>query len=395
MAKSDDSGNLSIDFLAGFTIFIIAFIWVVSMVPGLLINLQAFTIDYDAVAYRTSVILVEDPGASKYNTSSWEVVRRGDDYDPSMVTRFGLAVSREAPNILSLDKVNRFFDTGTFDADDYYLSKAIFGDYPYKFNISLRYIDTSERLFVGNPVPDGSYGYIRRFVKVKEMSNMTIDGSDYDLLKGEKYINGDNRTRVHFVSILLDNNNLTGKASPVKNPSFQVIPAQESVMINLTYLNYTMRKWSDDTIPMEDCYDIMVNDQSITIGDGSPPLQYLRNVTIDENPVWLKNAFTKVEHNLSILLDTTVDMDRRDIDFDSDQVTVDMKFTLVANPITNEGCPCPVLGASKDEIACSGALFLNSSSKTSLTGHHFFYDYTTDRVTIPPLRDAMFEVAVW
>ena len=64
MKKSRDSGNLSIDFLAGFTIFIIAFVWVVSLVPGLLIDLQAYTIDYDAVAYRTGVILVEDPGAT-------------------------------------------------------------------------------------------------------------------------------------------------------------------------------------------------------------------------------------------------------------------------------------------------------------------------------------------
>jgi len=59
---TDDSGTLSIDFIAGFTIFLLAFIWVLSMVPGLLVNLQGYTIDYDAVAYRTGVILVEDPG---------------------------------------------------------------------------------------------------------------------------------------------------------------------------------------------------------------------------------------------------------------------------------------------------------------------------------------------
>ncbi len=68
MKKSRDSGNLSIDFLAGFTIFIVAFVWVISLVPGLLIDLQAFTIDYDAVAYRTGVILVEDPGVTRITT---------------------------------------------------------------------------------------------------------------------------------------------------------------------------------------------------------------------------------------------------------------------------------------------------------------------------------------
>ena len=59
---TDESGNLSIDFLVGFTIFMLAFIWVTSMVPGLLIGLKSNTIDFDAVAYRTGVILVEDPG---------------------------------------------------------------------------------------------------------------------------------------------------------------------------------------------------------------------------------------------------------------------------------------------------------------------------------------------
>ncbi len=73
---TSDSGNLSIDFLVGFTIFIIAFIWVVSMIPGLLIGLQSYTIDYDAVAYRTGVILVEDPGEPALPQVPWEIRRQ-------------------------------------------------------------------------------------------------------------------------------------------------------------------------------------------------------------------------------------------------------------------------------------------------------------------------------
>ena len=72
---TDENANLSIDFLVGFTIFILAFIWVVSIIPGLLIGLQSNTIDYDAVAYRTGVILVEDPGYPVYidrMNFSWE-----------------------------------------------------------------------------------------------------------------------------------------------------------------------------------------------------------------------------------------------------------------------------------------------------------------------------------
>jgi hypothetical protein len=98
---TDDTGTLSIDFIAGFTIFLVAFIWVLSMVPGLLVNLQGHTLDYDAVAYRTGVILVEDPG--------WPVSPPWESQQNFSVTRFGLAVSRDTPNILSQEKIDRFF----------------------------------------------------------------------------------------------------------------------------------------------------------------------------------------------------------------------------------------------------------------------------------------------
>ena len=98
-----DSGALSIDFLVGFTIFLIAFIWVLSMIPALLIGLQAHTIDYDAVAYRTGVILAEDPGeiVATNITSPWE-----SQINIDMIARFGLAISRDTPNILSEEKVS-------------------------------------------------------------------------------------------------------------------------------------------------------------------------------------------------------------------------------------------------------------------------------------------------
>ena len=108
---TDENANLSIDFLVGFTIFILAFIWVVSIIPGLLIGLQSNTIDYDAVAYRTGVILVEDPGFPVYidrMNLSWEEKLKNDKRD---VDRLGLAISRETPNLLSKDKVNGFFHT--------------------------------------------------------------------------------------------------------------------------------------------------------------------------------------------------------------------------------------------------------------------------------------------
>ena len=99
----DEAGNLSLDFLVGFTIFLLAFIWVATMVSGIMVNLQSSHIDYDAVAYRTGVILVEDPGSQA--SPSWELYRDSQKYE---ISRFGLAVSKDAPGLLSQDKINRF-----------------------------------------------------------------------------------------------------------------------------------------------------------------------------------------------------------------------------------------------------------------------------------------------
>ncbi|NLD57019.1 MAG: hypothetical protein GX651_02655, partial [Methanomicrobiales archaeon] len=100
--KHDDDGNMSLDFLVGFTIFLMAFIWVATMIPGILIGLQAHTIDYDAVAYRTGVLLVEDPGWPA--TPGWET--ESDERKADMI-RFGLAISKETPNMLADSKVTR------------------------------------------------------------------------------------------------------------------------------------------------------------------------------------------------------------------------------------------------------------------------------------------------
>jgi hypothetical protein len=177
---TDESGNLSIDFLVGFTIFMLAFVWVVSMVPGMLIGLQSRTIDYDAVAYRTGVILVEDPGWPA--SPAWESYTDGQKNE---ITRFGLAVSKDSPNMLSEDKINRFFCTSFIYPDDYH-TKAIFGDYDYSFNISVLDVERNQIRSVGDVLPDG-YGYIRRLAKIKGLSNVTIDQSQIEQRHYQQY----------------------------------------------------------------------------------------------------------------------------------------------------------------------------------------------------------------
>jgi hypothetical protein len=364
---SDDSGILSIDFLVGFTIFLIAFIWVLSIIPGLLIGLQAFTIDYDAVAYRTGVILVEDPG----EPSSWEVAPYNENYDKTDVLRFGLAVSRDDPNILSQDKVNRFFDTATFNYPDDYHNRSIFGDYPYRFNISLRQIgDNGSMQSIGDILPEG-YGYIRRFVKIKSMSYATIDGSNPTTLS---FINGknspaDGNETTHIFSILLNNTALTGKASQIKDPSYQIIPAQESFMINLTNLQSTM--WPD----RESCFNISLKTGDIWVSDGSNQINFNEPV-IDEVPVYLTNSPQTIERNVSIRYNTTAY--KTGLNWEAPQIYIYIKFYLDKTG----SCPFP------------GSRFLNSTV-TKPFDHPFDYNYDPKNVTQPQLRDAVVEVAVW
>jgi len=221
----DENGNLSIDFLVGFTIFLIGFIWVVSMIPGLLIGLQAHTIDYDAVAYRTGVILAEDPG--------WPVSPAWESYIDAQkfnVTRFGLAISRDTPNILSQDKINRFFNVSRTDPSvgfiypDDYQQRAIFGDFPYRFRISLRDIDNYRTFTVGERLPSG-YGSIRRVVKIKGESSATINQSYIQSQKwSDKYKAISENASIHVFSILINNTKLL---SDVRNPAYQIDPTRE------------------------------------------------------------------------------------------------------------------------------------------------------------------------
>ncbi len=169
----NDRGMLSVDFLAGFTIFILALIMVINMVPGIMIGLESQNIDYDAVAYRTAVILVEDPGWPA--NPPWELE---DEYHKDDIARLGLAVSDNTPNVLSRSKIERFFNTSFFTEEEYG-QKVIFADMPYApyaYNIALRIEgDPVDHTPLGDPVPERSYGYIRRLVKVKGLHSADVD----------------------------------------------------------------------------------------------------------------------------------------------------------------------------------------------------------------------------
>jgi len=367
---TDEYANLSIDFLVGFTIFMLAFIWVVSIIPGLLIGLQSNTIDYDAVAYRTGVILAEDPGFPVYidrSNLSWEEKLKVDKRD---VVRLGLAISRDTPNLLSQDKVNGFFHT-TLDpfnvtafnysiAEDYH-TRAIFGDYPlYQANISLREIDRNETRSVGDVIPlDSSYGYIRRLIMIKEPSIATINASDNK--------NADN-VSTHKFSILLNTTKLV--LGEVKNPAYQINPVKEQIMINITDLNKTINQPS---------VNITLSSIAVKrVGDTTPyPFDELY---IDDNSVPQLLLPVEVTNKVSLKFKPTF-FDLNMVDAEGSQIYLTLTFNLKdsgGNPMNST--------------------FLNNTPGTPFnydSPNNFDYNYNPNNVRQPQLRPAILEVAVW
>ena len=208
-----DSGALSIDFIVGFTIFLIAFIWVVSLVPGLLINLQGFTIDYDAVAYRTGVILVEDPGdvTSQNLTSPWES-QTDKDFIAGLVLQYRgilqIFFLRKKWTVSSARRAFSFIHRIT-------RIRQFLANTHYRFNISLHDEERNLNQSIGDVLPEG-YGYIRRLVKIKGVSNATIDKTSISNFK-----NPDQNVTSHTFSILVNTSELYTK---ITDPSYQIDP---------------------------------------------------------------------------------------------------------------------------------------------------------------------------
>jgi PKD repeat protein len=361
MKKTGDSGNLSIDFLVGFTIFILAFIWVVSMIPGLLINLQGYTIDYDAVAYRTGVILVEDPGEPPI--PAWEKAPTSND-----VVRFGLSLTKDTPNILSEEKVDQFFCTSVFSYPSDYHERVIFGDYPYRFNISLTEAGSDHPSQYVGDIMSGSYGTIRRLVKIKGPSNATIN---YTYMNNHDYIRGDNETQ-HEFSIVINNTELL--RDKVTDPIYQINPALEKITINITDLNKTM--WAD----RESCFNVSLKRVYIYVEDEkitplhlyyTPIINGIQYEDLTTDDKYLNTLPTDIKNISLVLSPKTLSWS------DYSNVYINLTFDLVK---TNLGCPNPI---------ATGSRFLNNTP-----GIPFDYNYHPDNVTQPNLRDATLEVSV-
>jgi len=336
---------MSLDFLAGFTIFILALIVVASMVPGLLIGLQSSGIDYDAVAYRTGVILAEDPGwpVPPASTVPWEQL---DVAYKDQIDRIGLAVSRDTPNILSSGKIEAFFNTGFFSYPEDYRERVIFGDYPYSFNISLKKIGAGSVDRLGEPLPLG-YGYIRRVVMIKEPAEAVLDGelSHVDSPGGQNFT-----VRLNCTQLL----------NPSISPAYRIDPRVENITIKMT------------------------NFRSYLLDPITPTPATLRNVTFyrASSP---GSSFSRVPFSYDSL-----NPEKYDFAVDGVQVELDPApgiqvydtFSLTIRPGS-----LPIDENSVIEIRFA---FYDATPATNIAGT---FDYSD--VSPPALTPAVMEVAVW
>ena len=346
---------LSLDLLVGFTIFLLALIMVVSMVPGLLAGLQSSGIDYDAVAYRTGVILVEDPGWPV--NPPWE--QYGRDHKDE-IQRMGLAVSKDTPNILLSTKVERFFENAStedpfFTEDDYH-NKVIFGDYPYSYNISLS--SGNDLWQTGDPLPPG-YGYIRRVVKIKEPSVAEINESISSAYTIDPSAPEWQNSTARNFTVRLDFGHLL---DPTVSPAYRIDPRIEPVNVTITnfdaYLNNT--------------YDSATL-KSVTFQKAEP----------DSPPVplrWL--SYSEEEPDLYTL----------HLDEDSHSLTpnepVNSSISLVLKPafMTFMG-PNSIL-----DIRFNFEEEEDEPPHTNIAGT---FPYNYDNVNSPPLKTGVLEVAIW
>ncbi len=337
------------------------------MVPGLLVGLQRATaIDYDAVAYRTGAILTQDPGdhyLPRYSTP-WELEDESTEYGKDQVVRFGLAVSKDTPNVLSYMKVDKFF-TGAFIEDDY-RQKAIFGDIPYQFNISLKAIDGPEIWHKGSHLPDNSsYGYIRHIVKIKEWSSATFNASEthsiqYPLNTSFTTPPSYNTTFEQFTVRI----NFAELAERRDQPQYEVNPDIEPTSI--TILNVTSPIPSNVSTRL---LDVGLYKGTTQINLGDIKYKFLVDGT---NSSLTPNVTISNTTTLSLTIDpiSRLPLGQNDI--------LDIKYNVSYQfPINMSETPNDIIQALNFGV-------LNST---------YFYDY--NNIDQRPLKPAILEVAIW
>jgi len=183
---SETSGQISIDFLVGISLFLLTLVFLVQFIPMIFVSFGSEPIDLSSVAYRTSVILVEDPGC--WNNSA--TLRTESDWENHVdrTTRVGLAIDKDHPNILNLSKIAAFSNTTALNDSMLIncttLYRVIGGNrITYNFNITIAYLNGTVIVARGDSPPrSGNAARIERLVVVKQ--NYPFTGYNVSALSG-------------------------------------------------------------------------------------------------------------------------------------------------------------------------------------------------------------------
>ena len=180
----ETSGQISIDFLVGMSLFLLTLVFLVQFIPAIFAPFDSNSIDLGSVAYRTSVILVEDTGC--WNNSA--TMRTESDWENhvSSTTRVGLAIDKDHPNILNLTKIEAFADTVNLPdlnlSQNLVLFRKIGGnDIFYGWNITLT--DSRGNTWMRGEVPPRS-GNVARIERLTLINTSEYGWIDADELSG-------------------------------------------------------------------------------------------------------------------------------------------------------------------------------------------------------------------
>jgi hypothetical protein len=136
----DDDGQMTLDYLAGLVIFLMAILYIVAAIPGIFMPYQNNAVDLSSVVYRTSALLVEDPGyyiptGSYLGFTQWEATQN----NTNNLSRIGLASSKYTPGIISLKKINALDVNVSYEESRKRL--GLLNTVPYDYSLEITWID--------------------------------------------------------------------------------------------------------------------------------------------------------------------------------------------------------------------------------------------------------------
>jgi hypothetical protein len=220
-----DGGNISIDFLMGLLVFMLAFAYIMTAIPGIFVPYQSASIDLGSVVYRTSSILVEDPGWYLNNDVSFSNWEQGDNQ--YYVTRVGLAIDKRSPNVLSMDKIRAMQSLPYSKARDL---MGLNNTVVYNFSLTLSRVGSNDPLlsFSSEDRP-GIVESINRIVHIREGQGLLINDAS-------QYVDGLNPTQ-NF-TVINHNPSMSGNVSiRVQKLDLTTIPddSQNNITVSFYY----------------------------------------------------------------------------------------------------------------------------------------------------------------